>query len=481
MAELFELAGKISVDATKAKDEIDGTTKKVEELTKKLVELAAKLIGKSAEDLNAVNEFSETFGMTTDEVQELNYVLSKCGSSLKGFTSPMTMLANAMKSAQAGSKGTIEMFDGLGVAVTDSEGNMRSASDVLWETLAALESMEDQMSRTATANKLFGGSGANLLKVLANEETTIADLRKEAHDLGLIMSGEMVQAGGDFTDSWETLQLQMNAAGTAIGGAFLPMLNILLDKILEHSPAILEGIKTVSEYVMNNAEPLANAIENISAALFAMWSLNHPFLTMLVAFVGKLPEIVNALETDLSDYEEVIPQRSFGEIVTGTSANGNRAMSLLEVYNAAKEATATVEVGAEMEEGAADDLQGELNGMELGVDVKLKPDASGLGYFTSGVRPNTIDGIHANGIDYIPRDGYHALLHEGEAVLNRTEASAWRGGGNGSAASIASAVRDAVAGIQFNIVMDNGVVVGQLAHGMDRELGNIAGRKGRRN
>ena len=161
MADLFELAGKISVDATKAKDEIDETTKKAEELTKKLVELAAKLIGKSAEDLNAVNEFSETFGMTADEVQELNYVLSKCGSTLKGFTSPMTMLANAMKSAQAGSKGTIEMFEGLGVAVTDSEGNMRSASDVLWETLAALESMEDQMSRTATANKLFGGSGAN--------------------------------------------------------------------------------------------------------------------------------------------------------------------------------------------------------------------------------------------------------------------------------------------------------------------------------
>lgn len=478
MAELFELAGKISVDATKANDEIDGTTKKVEELAKKLVELAAKLIGKSAEDLNAVNEFSETFGMTTDEVQELNYVLSKCGSTLNGFTSPMTMLANAMKSAQAGSKGTIEMFEGLGVAVTDSEGNMRSASDVLWETLAALESMEDQMSRTATANKLFGGSGANLMKVLAQEETTIADLRQEAHDLGLILSGEMVQAGGDFTDSWETLQMQMNAAGTAIGGAFLPMLNILLDKILEHSPAILEGIKTVSEYVMNNAEPLANAIENISAALFAMWSLNHPFLTMLVAFVGELPEIVKALQFDPADYEETIPQRSAGELL---SPNATGGMSPLAAFQIMQEAQATVEVGAEMEEGAADDLQGELNGMELGVDVKLKPDASGLGYFTSGVRPNTIDGIHANGIDYIPRDGYHALLHEGEAVLNRTEASAWRGGGSGSAASIASAVRDAVAGIQFNIVMDNGAVVGQLAHGMDRELGNIAGRKGRRN
>ena len=37
-----------------------------------------------------------------------------------------------------------------------------------------------------------------------------------------------------------------------------------------------------------------------------------------------------------------------------------------------------------------------------------------------------LDGYHKNGKDYIPRDGYHAILHKGEMVLNEREAEAYR-------------------------------------------------------
>jgi hypothetical protein len=59
------------------------------------------------------------------------------------------------------------------------------------------------------------------------------------------------------------------------------------------------------------------------------------------------------------------------------------------------------------------------------------------------------------------------------------------GGGAGKsfgadANDIAAAVRDAVAGIQFSVMLDTGVLVGQLAPQMDASLGQMAGRKGRR-
>lgn len=37
-----------------------------------------------------------------------------------------------------------------------------------------------------------------------------------------------------------------------------------------------------------------------------------------------------------------------------------------------------------------------------------------------------IDGSHANGLDYVPFDGYRAELHKGESVLTRQEADIWR-------------------------------------------------------
>ena len=39
---------------------------------------------------------------------------------------------------------------------------------------------------------------------------------------------------------------------------------------------------------------------------------------------------------------------------------------------------------------------------------------------------------HKSGLDYVPRDDYHARLHEGEAVLTREQARAWRAGRGGS-------------------------------------------------
>ena len=84
------------------------------------------------------------------------------------------------------------------------------------------------------------------------------------------------------------------------------------------------------------------------------------------------------------------------------------------------------------------------------------------------------DGSHADGLNYVPFDGYRAILHRGEAVLTSSEAGAWRGGGG-----ISSAVQDAMSGIQFNVVLDTGVLVGQLAPRMDVQLGTMASRKGR--
>ena len=42
---------------------------------------------------------------------------------------------------------------------------------------------------------------------------------------------------------------------------------------------------------------------------------------------------------------------------------------------------------------------------------------------------------HAGGLDYVPYNGYPAVLHRGEAVLTSSEADNWRKGGAGNAAA----------------------------------------------
>lgn len=75
----------------------------------------------------------------------------------------------------------------------------------------------------------------------------------------------------------------------------------------------------------------------------------------------------------------------------------------------------------------------------------------------------------ASGIDYVHNNGLRAVLHEGEAVLNKRDATAWRSGGQQiSASSIASAVRSALEGV--NVVMDKEIVGRLTAKTVSREI-----------
>lgn len=95
----------------------------------------------------------------------------------------------------------------------------------------------------------------------------------------------------------------------------------------------------------------------------------------------------------------------------------------------------------------------------------------------------------AKGMDYVPYDEYPAILHKGEAVLKASEAAVWRNGGGmgdtsrleGMMQQLLGVMNQVVAntGRNQNLVLDSGVLVGQIAPKMDIQLGTFASKKGR--
>ena len=73
----------------------------------------------------------------------------------------------------------------------------------------------------------------------------------------------------------------------------------------------------------------------------------------------------------------------------------------------------------------------------------------------------------ATGLDYVPNDNFYARLHEGEAVLTKSEAADWRRGGSVQAidyaamgSAVGSAVRDALSGI--GLYTDDGTRIADM-------------------
>ncbi len=51
-----------------------------------------------------------------------------------------------------------------------------------------------------------------------------------------------------------------------------------------------------------------------------------------------------------------------------------------------------------------------------------------------------VDGSHASGLDYVPKDGYIAELHRGEAVLTASDAARYRASSGGASSQSESEV-----------------------------------------
>ena len=149
-------------------------------------------------------------------------------------------------------------------------------------------------------------------------------------------------------------------------------------------------------------------------------------------------------------------------------------------------------------------VQTALNGYELEVTAAIKPDMSQVfaqegtrvtmyadvvSSGTSGSRwISNLPGF-ATGLERVPRDNFLARLHKDEAVLTSSEAAAWRSGSMGNTGRLESLMSQLLTLTQQmvantsggqQVVLDSGVLVGQIAPAMDARLGTISGRKGRR-
>lgn len=145
------------------------------------------------------------------------------------------------------------------------------------------------------------------------------------------------------------------------------------------------------------------------------------------------------------------------------------------------------------DETAESQLQEQCDNMNLKTTVSLVPDYSAVQtYVDSGgtAAPGYNVPGAATGLDRVPYDNYLVRLHKDEAVLNATNAAAWRSGSMGDTSRLEGLMQQllgamdqliANTGRGQTVVLDSGALVGQMLPAIDSGLGAFASRKGRRN
>lgn len=277
----------VSIEKAKAKLDAVGTAaKKVQDKTKALSGAAAGLVGgiaalgaKSLDTADELLELSQQTGISTDELQRMQYASEMVDVAVGDMTGAMAK----MKKQMATSAGE-EKFTALGIAVRDASGELRSADEVFFEALQALSQIENETERDLAAMDLFGKSADSLAGIIDDGGAALREYGDKAADLGLIMSTETLEGLGSVKDKIDELKAQAAAELAQTGAAAIEALTPVIDILVEKLSALftwignldaetLQTILTIAAIVAA-ISPVAGLIASVTGAvsgLLALW------------------------------------------------------------------------------------------------------------------------------------------------------------------------------------------------------------------
>ena len=144
-----------------------------------------------------MQDLQEITGVNTTKLQEFQYVAKIAGVEVDVFSSAVQGLTQrlARGGEDAGPLG--RAFEALGMTARDANGELRKGGDIVEEAIAKLSQMENITQRNVIGAQVFGGAWREMAPVLSLGSQEIERLRKEAHELGVVLSGEQLQAADD--------------------------------------------------------------------------------------------------------------------------------------------------------------------------------------------------------------------------------------------------------------------------------------------
>src|SRR5690554_730057 len=291
----------------KATDIADSSTKKMQAQFDKLgdsfVKIGAKAsilstaivgatvglvkMGISAGDASAeINNLSTATSLSTDLIQELSYVATASNSSFEGLQRSMDSFQRRLKTVGEEGSRVNEMFGKLGVSTTDASGNVKSMDDVLLDTFNRLGDMEDGLAKNAIGAELFGRSWNEVALIVSSGSKGIAELRDEAHKLGLVLDENTLQSSDDFATAMGLVGFQIDTLKTKIGASLVPILQESVLPLLQEK--IIPAVSRFAEHIAQLSERFNALSPSTKSAIFAITGIATAIGPLLLGLGGLL-------------------------------------------------------------------------------------------------------------------------------------------------------------------------------------------------
>lgn len=237
----------------------------------------------SAAYADEILTMSTTTGIATEALQEYTYAADLLDVSVETITGSQARLIRSMGSAQEGTAAQADAFAKLGVAYQNTDGTLRDAEAVFWDTIDALGRMQNETERDAVAMDLLGKSAQDLNPLIKAGSDRMAELADEAHEMGYVLDKDALDALGEVDDAMQRLNRTTEAAKNKVA--------------VEFAPSLVEVTEKLTKMIQNLGEALVDsgAVDAFGSILESAMDLIMPTSALSEDGVPRLTEALKPL------------------------------------------------------------------------------------------------------------------------------------------------------------------------------------------
>lgn len=286
---------------------------------------------------DTIDKESQKLQISAKTYQELDYAMRRNGSSIGDVSKAIKGITQDLGAMADGSGDVRDIYKELGVSLTDTNGNVKSAEDVLLGSIDALARMEDTTKRNDLATQMFGKSYQEMLPLLNAGGDGIKALMQEAEDYGMVMSDEAVKASAEFTDSMTRLQGTAQGLKNTLGAELLPSITLITDGLAD----LLAGNEGAVDTIKQGADELLGRVSTLMPLVTEMVS------GLASTVMEEAPQLMGTIASGLMDNLPIL--------LSGLSNIASQVLGLL-IELAPKLVNTVVDIIPQIVEGLTDAL-----------------------------------------------------------------------------------------------------------------------------
>ena len=267
---------------------------KVENVGKKFTALSGAAAGaltamgglayKTVQNADELNTMAKQTGLSTDELQRMQYASDLIDVSLSDMTGAVTKLKKQM----AGSGTT---FEELGVEVKNADGSMRDATDVFYDTLQALSQIENETERDQKAMAIFGKSADSLAGIIDDGGQALKEYGDEAEALGLVLSEDTLGNLNEINDTIDKTKAQVGGSIAQLGATLATTLSPGIEKVVGLIQKVAEKIAALTPQQTKTIMKILGVV----AAIAPVITIGGKLISMIGTITSAIGAVVGVL------------------------------------------------------------------------------------------------------------------------------------------------------------------------------------------